>query len=58
MSFGARTVPVSEILDRWFGPDHRYFKVRGGDGGTYILRHGTSEGLWELVMYERGSPPH
>lgn len=51
---GTRQVEVSEILDRWIGPDHRYFKVRGDDQGTYILRHDEPTGLWELALYNRG----
>jgi hypothetical protein len=39
---------VSTILDRWLDPNHRYFKVRAGDGAVYILRHDTNSGDWEL----------
>ena len=53
---GSRTVDVMDVLDRWLGPDHRYFKVRGADGSTYILRHDVASHAWELTMYDRGSP--
>lgn len=47
---------VREILDRWLAPDHRYFKVRAGDGGVYILRHDENADAWELTMFQgRGS---
>jgi hypothetical protein len=46
-----RTVGLVEVLDCWLGVDHRYFKVRGDDGATYILRHDTASGRWELTMY-------
>jgi len=36
-----RRFEVTEIADRWYGPDHEYFKVRADDGNTYILRHQT-----------------
>jgi hypothetical protein len=49
---GTRVVEVSETLDRWIGPDHRYFKVRGDDQATYILRHDEGTGLWELTLYD------
>lgn len=49
--FGARAVEVDEVLDRWLAPDHRYFKLRGSDGATYILRHDTVRQHWELTMY-------
>ena len=50
---GGRTVEIVEILDRWLSPDHRYFKVRGADNATYILRHDTRAESWELWMYQR-----
>lgn len=50
---GSREVGVEEVLDRWLAPDHRYFKVRGGDGAVYILRHDPESGRWELTLFER-----
>lgn len=47
---GARRIAVVEVLDRWLAPDHRYFKLRGDDGGLYILRHDVA-GEWELVLF-------
>jgi hypothetical protein len=41
------------VIDRWFGLDHRYFKVRGDDGGIYLLRLDDPEERWELKMLER-----
>ena len=52
--FGPRKLEVSEILDRWLGPDHRYFKLLGSDGDTYILRHDVESHDWTLVFYRRG----
>jgi len=49
-----RDIEVVEVLDRWLAPDHRYFKLRGEDGATYILRHDEASGRWELVLFERG----
>lgn len=49
---GDGRMEVAEILDRWLGPDHRYFKVRDADGATYILRHDLVEDRWELELYE------
>jgi hypothetical protein len=51
--FGERAVDVTEVVDRWLAPDHRYFKVKGADGATYILRHDTETACWALVMYDR-----
>jgi len=50
---GARAIEVAEVLDRWLAPDHRYFKVRGDDGATYILRHQVEPDRWELTLYAR-----
>lgn len=51
-TLGERRVRVTDILDRWAGADHRYFKVRGDDGGRYILRHDLEIPAWELRVYE------
>ncbi len=48
---GRKRREVVEILDRWYGEDHDYFKVRADDGGVYVLRHGRGEGGWELTQY-------
>lgn len=50
---GDRRVEVLAIADRWLAPDHRYFKVEGDDGGTYILRHDVASGRWEMTMFDR-----
>lgn len=50
---GDRRIEVRALLDAWLGPDHRYFKVQGDDGGVYLLRHDAEADLWELRMYRR-----
>ena len=45
-------IEVKKVLDRWLAPDHRYFKLLGGDGATYIIRHDSVSGRWELVFYQ------
>ena len=45
---GQREIRVSEIIDRWLDPDHRYFKVRGKSKNIYMLRHDTRTGVWEI----------
>lgn len=54
---GDRTIEVDAVLDRWLGPDHRYFKVRVHDGDVYVLRHDVTADAWELTVYTRGTPP-
>jgi hypothetical protein len=48
-----RSIEVTEVLDAWLAPDHRYFKVRGENGACYIVRNDVESGLWELTMYDR-----
>jgi hypothetical protein len=47
--------PAPLVLDRWIDPAHRYFKLRGDDGGIYILRYSASEDAWELTLFDSGS---
>jgi len=46
---------VRELIDRWFGEDHAYFKVRGDDGVIYILRYALTEAEWEMVLMDASS---
>jgi hypothetical protein len=49
--FGDRRVVVAEVLDAWLAPDYRYFKLRGSDGDTYLVRHDERSDTWELTMF-------
>ncbi len=51
---GERHLDVREIVDRWLGPDYRYFRVSASDGDTYILRHDGHAGEWDLAAFRRG----
>ena len=53
ITLGERRIEVVEVLDRWLAPDHRYFKVKGDDGDSYIIRHDTTRDSWELTMFRR-----
>lgn len=53
--FDGRRVEVIENLDRWFGPDYAYFKVRGDDRNLYILRWDEARDVWELTMFQTPS---
>ena len=54
-TLGQRIIEVDEIVDQWYGPDYRYFKLKSNDGGIYILRHEETTGRWELTMFDAGS---
>jgi len=48
---------VEEVLDQWYGPEDTYFRVRAGDGNTYILRHSRGTEAWTLESFCRGVMP-
>ena len=52
---GTRSVEVREIIDRWLDPAHSYFKLRGDDGGIYILRHDQTADVWEMTLFDSGT---
>src|SRR5262245_23463246 len=39
------------VADAWLAPDYRYFKLRGADGDTYLVRHDERSSTWELTMF-------
>ena len=51
---GRRAIDVVDVLDRWLSPEHRYFKLRGDDGGIYILRHDAAHDHWQLWLFDSG----
>lgn len=52
---GEREIEVMDVVDRWLDPQYRYFKVRGSDGGVYILRHDVPKDHWEMTLFDSGS---
>jgi hypothetical protein len=52
LRLGATGVVVAEIVDRWPAFGHHYFKVRGTDGGIYIVRRDAAAGTWRLTFYQ------
>ena len=48
---GRKRREVVDVLDRWYGEDHDYFKVRADDGGVYVLRYHRDSDRWELMQY-------
>ncbi len=51
-TLGEKELRVEDLLDRWYGEDHEYFKLRRDDGCIYIIRYNRGEDFWELVMME------
>jgi hypothetical protein len=65
---GGREVPVRfgvagamhevvEIVDRWYGRDHRYFRIRTRDGAQFILRYDEGRVRWGVTFFESGPAP-
>ena len=48
-----RFLEVQEILDQWYGPGYRCFKVRADDGNLYVLRHDERDDFWVLDSFRR-----
>ncbi|HYF21244.1 MAG TPA: hypothetical protein VEA40_25500 [Ramlibacter sp.] len=46
--FGNRPVPVRSVVDRWWGPGQRWWKVETAEG-AYIVRLDQASGQWELA---------
>ena len=47
---GDRRIEINEVLDAWLAPDHRYFKLRGADANTYLVRHYERANTWEVTL--------
>lgn len=50
-SIGENVFEVIDLVDRWHGPDYRYFKVTADDGNIYILKYSDSRDEWELEYF-------
>ena len=50
---GDQTIEVDDLVDRWYGNDADYFRVRGRDGHLYVLKHLRDEDHWELSSFTR-----
>jgi hypothetical protein len=46
-----RRTDIVEMIDRWYGPDYCYVKVKAHDGSVYILRFDETYEQWELTMF-------
>ena len=54
-TLGDRDYAVEELLDRWYGQNDTYFKLRAGDGNIYILRHNSVSDTWSLESFRRAA---
>jgi hypothetical protein len=54
--FGERRCALIGIVDRWYAPTQRWFKVEADDGHLYIVRHDEGTGAWDLAALTRRVP--
>lgn len=52
-SLSGEFLEVTAIIDRWYGPGYRYFKVTAGDGNRYILKYDEAGDAWDLTFFDR-----
>ncbi len=50
---GEKRFGITNIIDRWYGPDRLYFKVRADDDNIYILRCDERLDQWDLEMFQK-----
>ena len=44
-----KTFVVKEIIDRWYGEDYLYFKIRADDQRVYLLKYDLGQDRWSLT---------
>lgn len=54
---GDRRVEVRAIVDRWYAPTQRWFRVDADDGNLYVLRHDESSDRWEIAAFTASRQP-
>ena len=47
-----RRYVVNDIIDRWYGEEASYFKVRADDDNIYLLKYDEWDDRWDLVFYQ------
>ena len=57
LRFGERRVAVRAVVDRWYSPAQRWFKVEAEDGDIYIVRHDEPSGRWDLAASTSAKSP-
>ena len=44
-----KEIEVEEVIDRWYGFEHDYFKIRANDAKVYLIKWHRILDLWFLV---------
>jgi hypothetical protein len=48
---------IVDVLDRWPGAGHCYYRVRDDAGALWILRRDDLRGTWWVVAFEQAASP-
>lgn len=51
-SLSHHTFKVEEIIDRWYGKNSFYFKIKADDENIYLLKYDEWQDHWDLVFYQ------
>ena len=54
---GDRRLEVRAILDRWYAPAQRWFRVDANDGNLYVLRHDEASDDGDLAAFTANRQP-
>jgi hypothetical protein len=54
---GERRLQVQAVVDRWFAPTQRWFRVATDDQQLYVVRLDEASGTWDLVALTRQAEP-
>lgn len=54
---GDRRLEVRAIVDRWYAPTRRWFKVDADDGNVYVLRYDEASDAWEIAAFTASRQP-
>lgn len=49
--FGARSLEIAEVEDRWYSPGATYFRVLVESGERYVLRREDAQHVWSLAAF-------
>ena len=48
---GERRLAVVDLVDRWYGPDYRYYRCLADGGDSYVLRYEERSAEWDMAAF-------
>lgn len=49
--FGAQSLDIVEVEDRWYSPGATFFRVLTETGERYVLRRDDAQDVWSLTAF-------